>query len=266
MLERNPDEHIKWKQEKGIDENNKDSFYSEFYERRFGREPLDGYNYLEKLMERTKPSIGYVILSYLLSETRHNVVITTNFDHLAEDAVNYYAQTIPLIIGHGSLAHYVSKRINRPTIIKIHRDLLFDPKNRTDELYTLHANWEKALETILSEYHPVFIGYAGNDNSLMDFLIENADKFVKREWAFPYWMIYKTEKMSEKVLEFLEKTSGYLIQHEGFDEVLCLLGEAFNYKLPTREVFLSDAEKRFQELSNSIDEFTEKMEEKKESN
>ena len=41
-------------------------------------------------MENAIPSAGYVILSYLLSQTKNNVVITTNFDHLTEDAINYY--------------------------------------------------------------------------------------------------------------------------------------------------------------------------------
>lgn len=95
-------------------------------------------------MEHSRSSIGYVILSYLLSNTQHNVVITTNFDHLIEDAVNYYEQKIPLVIGHEFLAHYVTKQISRPTIIKIHRDLLLDPKNRADELEMLHDNWKKA--------------------------------------------------------------------------------------------------------------------------
>ena len=264
LLERNREEHLKWKTERNIDDSNKYSFYSEFYERRFRRRPVDGYNYLEKLMEHAKPSIGYVMLSYLLTKKEHNVVITTNFDHLAEDAVNYYTQTIPLIIGHESLAHYISKQINRPTIIKIHRDLLFDPKNRTEELEILHDNWKKALGIVFSEYHPIFIGYAGNDNSLMDFLLENSEKFIDGEWAFPYWMIYKTEEVSGKVLEFLNKSVGYVIRHNGFDEVMYLLGAAFDYKLPSKEDFLSDAEKRYQTLSNYIDEFTKKSASKKE--
>lgn len=62
LLERNRDEHLKWKKELAIDDTNKYSFYSQYYERRFRRQPLDGYNYLEKLMEHAKPSIGYVIL------------------------------------------------------------------------------------------------------------------------------------------------------------------------------------------------------------
>ena len=142
---RNEKSHVKWKEDLNITEENKYSFYSKFYERRFLRQPVDGYNYLEKQMEHARPSIGYVMLSHLLTETTHNVVITTNFDHLTEDAVNYYEQKIPLVIGHESLAHYVTKHISRPTIIKIHRDLLLDPKNRTDELEVLHDNWKKAL-------------------------------------------------------------------------------------------------------------------------
>lgn len=258
LSERNQEEHRKWKEKLGINEKNQDSFYSQYYERRFWRRPADGYNYLEKLMEHAKPSVGYVMLSYLLTNTDHNVVITTNFDHLTEDAVNYYVQEIPLIIGHESLAHYVSKQLKRPTIIKIHRDLLFDPKNRTEELELLHENWKKALGIIFSEYHPIFIGYAGNDNSLMDFLLENSGRFESGEWFFPYWMIYKTETVQGKVLEFLEQSQGYLIRHGGFDEVLYRLGAAFDYRLLGEEEFLKDAKKRYENLSNAIDGFTEK--------
>lgn len=258
LQERNPKEHEKWKQQLGITDSNKYSFYSRYYERRFRRQPADGYNYLEKLMEHSNPSIGYVMLSHILSKTSHNVVITTNFDHLTEDAINYYAQTIPLIIGHETLTHYISRRIKRPTIIKIHRDLLFDPRNRTDELEMLHDNWKETLNSVFTEYHPIFIGYAGNDNSLMNFLIDNSEKFVDGQWAFPYWMQYKTDQPGERILEFLDKSNGYLIRHSGFDEVMYLLGAIFDFKLPSREEFLNDAEKRYQMLSNSIDEFTEK--------
>ena len=257
LLERNREQHLAWKMQFGIDDSNKYSYYSRYYERRFRREPVDGYNYLEKVMEHAKPSIGYVMLSYLLTQTKHDVVITTNFDHLIEDAVNYYTQTIPLIIGHESLTHYISTQINRPKIIKIHRDLLYDPKNRIDELETLHENWKAALDIIFSEYHPIFIGYAGNDNSLMNFLLENEDKFLKSQWRFPYWMLYKTDKLNEKILEFLESSEGYLIKHNGFDEVLYLLGAAFGYKLQQKEDFISDAERRYQMLSDAIDAFSE---------
>ncbi len=256
LLERNRKSHLAWKEQLGINDDNKYEFYSQYYERRFKR-VIDGYNYLEKLMESAKPSIGYVMLSYILTHTRHNVVITTNFDHLLEDAVNYYENMIPLVIGHESLAHYITRQINRPTIIKIHRDLLLEPKNRGSELNVLHDNWKEALDIVFSEYYPIFIGYAGNDRSLMDYLIQNNEVFSDGNGAFPYWMIYKNDKMSGTVGKFLEKSEGYLVKHNGFDEVLYLLGDIFDFRLPSKEDFISDAEKRFKMLSDAIDSFTE---------
>ena len=256
---RNKSSYLKWRSEYGITDENKYSFYSQYYEHYYKRHPKDGYNFLEKLMENAIPSAGYVILSYLLSQTKNNVVITTNFDHLTEDAINYYTQTMPMVIGHESLSHYISKPINRPTVIKIHRDLLFDPANTVNEVDKLHDNWKKALNTILSEYHPIFIGYAGNDNSLMDFLIEQGEAFADNRLCCPYWMLYGNEKPDGKVHDFLEKSNGYFIHHNGFDEVMCLIGYILKIKMQSKEDFLKKAENRFKILSDSIDNFTNKL-------
>ena len=259
LLKRNKDEYLKWKSELKITDENKYSFYSQYYEQRFQRHSQDGYNFLEKLMENAIPSAGYVILSYLLSQTKNNVVITTNFDHLTEDAINYYTQTMPMVIGHESLSHYISKPINRPTVIKIHRDLLFDPANTINEVDKLHDNWKKALDTVLSEYHPIFIGYAGNDNSLMDYLIEQGEQFAENKLCCPYWMLYGDEKPVGKVHDFLEKSNGYFIQHNGFDEVMFLIGHVLEIKRQSEEYFHEKVEKRFKILNDSIDKFTNKF-------
>lgn len=256
---RNKSSYLKWRSEYGITDENKYSFYSQYYEHYYKRYPKDGYNFLEKLMENAIPSAGYVILSYLLSQTKNNVVITTNFDHLTEDAINYYTQTMPMVIGHESLSHYISKPINRPTVIKIHRDLLFDPANTVNEVDKLHDNWKKALNTILSEYHPIFIGYAGNDNSLMDLLIEQGEAFADNRLCCPYWMLYGDEKPVGKVHDFLEKSNGYFIHHNGFDEVMFLIGRVLKIKMQSKEDFLKKAENRFKILSDSIDNFTNKL-------
>ncbi|MDE7268242.1 MAG: tetratricopeptide repeat protein, partial [Lachnospiraceae bacterium] len=252
LLERNEKGHLEWKNKLGINDENKYEFYSQYYERRF-RNIDDGYNYLEKLMESAKPSIGYVILSYIMTHTPHNIVITTNFDHLIEDAVNYYQNTIPLVIGHESLAHYVTKQINRPMIIKIHRDLLLDPKNRALELDALHDNWKEALRVVFSEYYPIFIGYAGNDRSLMDYLDKNSDIFSDKKGNFPYWMLYEDDKISGDVSKFLNASNGYLIKHNGFDKVLLRLGDMFGYRLPSEDAFISDAKIRYKKLSDAMD-------------
>ena len=253
---RNSDGHKEWKESLGITSENKYSFYSQYYDRRFKRELADGYNYMEKLMEHAKPSAGYVMLAYLLSKTPHNVVVTTNFDHLIEDAVSYYSQGLPLVIGHEALAHYLPKKITRPTIVKIHRDLLLAPKSTTGEVEELHDNWVNVLEAVFSEYHPIFIGYAGNDKSLMNFLNKNAENFKNSVWRFPYWMLYKSDSLSGKVLELVDNADGYVIRHEGFDQTLYRMGTALEYRIPEEEQFLNDARKRYETLSNSINEFT----------
>ena len=259
LSERNNEEYLKWKEKFEINDTNKYSFYSQYYEKRFEKHPSDGYNYLEKLMGNAKPSIGYIMLAYLLTQTSNNVVITTNFDHLLEDAINFYAQTIPLVIGHENLVHYISSQITRPTIIKIHRDLLFNPANRTYEVDKLHDNWKIVLETIFRNYNPIFIGYAGNDNSLMNYLISNSDKFCDKSLCVPYWMLYNKDKIDGKVKEFLEKSGSYFIKHNGFDETIYRIAAALNIKMPTRDQLIADAEQRYQVISNSINAFTQKI-------
>lgn len=253
LRERNENAYYQWREEKSITDENMSSFYSQYYEKRFCRCPTDGYNYIEKIMESATPSAGYVMLAHLLTKTPHNVVITTNFDHLTEDAVNYYAQNTPLVIGHEALSRYVSAQPVRPTVIKIHRDLLFDPKSRSKDLERLPDSWKNALELIFTNYHPIFIGYAGNDKSLMDFLIENAERFAHDEWKYPYWMLYKTDQLEGRVEQFLEKSEGVYIFHDGFDEVFIQLGAAFDYILPKEDDFLKDARSRYKALVDAID-------------
>lgn len=258
LRERNEEEYLRWRNELKITDENMSNFYSYYYEKRFHRCPADGLSFIEGIMESAKPSAGYVMLAHLLTETPHNVVVTTNFDHLTEDAVTYYAQKTPLVIGHEALSRYVVGQQVRSTIIKIHRDLLFDPKSRTEDIAKLPESWMSALSRVFENYHPVFVGYAGNDKSLMDFLIKNSAKFANDQWKFPYWLLYKNDSLDGKVKEFLEKSEGIYISHDGFDEVMIELGAAFDYHIPDRDTFLEDAIERYKLLKDAIDAFADK--------
>lgn len=147
----------------------------------------------------------------------------------------------------------ITKQITRPTIIKIHRDLLFDPKNTAKDVGILHEAWERGLDIIFSEFHPIFIGYAGNDKSLMDFLIKNKGKFNSGEWKFPYWAFYKSDIIPKgQVKEFLEESGGYYINCNGFDELMCLMGAELGYQMPTEEMFLEDTKNRYHKLCEAF--------------
>ena len=111
--------------------------YSEIYDLRFQHDRNDGYAHLETLMEGKEPSLGYSYLGYLLSETRHNVAITTNFDNLIADSVSIYGQKFPIVLADDSLAYYATTELRRPLIAKIHGGLGFTPKNSANDISKL---------------------------------------------------------------------------------------------------------------------------------
>lgn len=263
LAERNSRDHEEWKHQLGITEENRGNFYSDYYQRRFPRDNggryRDGYNYLEQLMDKARPSGGYVHLALIMANTTNNVVVTTNFDHLVEDSLVQYTQKMPMVIGHEKLAPYATEEITRPTVVKIHRDLLLNPINKPDELNKLHNEWVKVLDNLFSHYHPVFIGYAGNDNSVMDFLCNNVDKFNSDQWAFPYWLIYGDQLPEGKVGQFLEDTNGYLISHRGFDQVMVLLSNALGQRLPSEEEYIKKTQDQYKALMDSVSQLLEEQ-------
>ena len=247
------EEYEQWKNEKKIDENNKYSHYSDYYEKQFSSNPVDGYNFLEKKMKEASPSGGYACLAFLLTQTPHKVVVTTNFDRLTEDAVTLYAHEFSLVVGHVAMAHYITSDVARPTVVKIHHDLLLDPKSKNADLQHLDERWQQALSEIFSKYHPIFIGFAGNDPDVMDYLIDNADKFQKgNEWKRPYWTVYGTENPKGKVDDFLNKSGAFLIHNNGFDDIMARLALALNVKIPTEGDYQKEAEKQYNKLQEAL--------------
>ena len=78
-------------------------------------------------MTDKEPSFGYSVLAQILAGTRHNVIITTNFDNLVVDALSFYCRKSPFVCGHESLTGFVRPQLKHALIAKIHRDL----SNRT---------------------------------------------------------------------------------------------------------------------------------------
>ena len=146
--------------------------YFDLYAMRFFPDYQNGYAFLERTLERAQPSLGYYPLAALLANTRNNLVITTNFDSLVEDALFIYTDKRPIVISHELLAQYINFNTSRPIIAKLHRGLFFDPLNRAEQVNGLSKQWKDILREAFKRYTPVVIGYAGGDHSLMDFLKE----------------------------------------------------------------------------------------------
>lgn len=216
-----------WLSAKAEGKNIPSKFYFDIYRLRFHANPHQGYSYLEKIMERCDPSLGYHALARLLTENNlNNLVITTNFDSLVEDALFLYTDKKPLVVGHESLADYIDANIQRPIVAKVHRSLMYAPFNSPETTNELKAEWQKALSYALNTYTPVVIGYAGGDHSLMSFLEDEAT--VIRNGV--YWCYLGkpalTDLPEENIQKFVEDRNGYFVAIDGFDALMVEIGKA----------------------------------------
>ena len=200
-------------------------YYFDIYTLRFFPNHRNGYFKFENLFAKAKPSFGYNALVHILSDEKgSNLVITTNFDSLVEDALFIYTDKKPLVINHELLADYAeAPNVKRPIVAKVHRGLFFDPLNRKEETEKLKGNWAKVLESIFHVYTPVVIGYGGGDKSLMDLL---EDSSVRMKNGI-YWCYMENSGLpDERILKLISDKNGWLVKTAGFDAVMLALGNA----------------------------------------
>lgn len=162
--------------------------------------------------------MGYLILATLLDHSRHNFVLTTNFDNLVHEAHFYVSKKRPRVFVHEALADLVRPIDSNPTIAKLHRDAGFLPQSDQDSTSHLANSWRNALERCLPFYIPIVIGYAGNDGSLMGFLSNMRDKSF--EWGF-FWLYHEGSGIpSNEVIELGLKHGIVFVPIAGFDELM----------------------------------------------
>lgn len=195
-------------------------FYPQIFERRFRGDRESGYAELEKHMDGKSPSLGYTLLAEIIQETRHKVVVTTNFDNLVADALSMHAHQSPLVVAHESLVGFVRPQLRRPLVAKIHRDLYFNPINDHVGVSNLEEGWKQALKKLFQYFTPVVVGYGGNDGSLMGLLnsLELGDIAGRMIWC--YRSGASLPKLAQQVLA---KHDGVKVQIPGFDEFMLKL-------------------------------------------
>ncbi len=239
-----------WMTERKISEDDLAKSYPEIFSRRFFDDKGEGYAYLESLMAGKEPSCGYSVLAQVLAAGRHNIVITTNFDSLTEDALFIYTIKKPLMIGHESLANYIKAQSTRPIIVKIHHDLFLSPKNDLKETSTLAENFSSNLAKIFESYTPLVIGYGGNDGSLMGFI-----EGLKSIKGGIFWFCRNTNNLSPRVKDLIKKFNGSAVIIPGFDDLLMQMGDYYRYDRMDKEI-LSTAERRAKEYREQIGKIT----------
>ena len=243
------DELTEWERKIGFDVDRIGEFYPYLYKKRFEISTKIGYDEFKKIMEHVEPGLGYVILAQILAKEKHNFVITTNFDYLIEDAIRMYTSTKPFSAGHETLAEFISSQTERPTIIKVHRDLFLHPFSDDEKTQELKVEWKKALLPILRNFNLLVIGYGGNDGSLMDYL----NDINPNERNPIYWCVRNESHSNDQINKLLTEKD-YIVKIQGFDELMYSLYNAFEYKIFDKledienHQFVLDAKRRIQNL------------------
>ena len=209
-----------WIREERIDKNDPGSFYHQIFAKRFEVDHQGGYDFFEKIMEDIEPSCGYSFLAEILAKGKHDIVITTNFDSLTEDALFIYTEKKPLVIGHADLAGFINIQLQRPQVIKVHHDLFFAPQNTEDEIGCINEKLGRGLQDIFQSYIPIVIGYGGNDGGFMDVLKRVLDPDMGIYWCFT-----GKEHPKGKIEELVIDKHGSFIPITDFDELMVLLSE-----------------------------------------
>ncbi len=165
--------------------------------------------YIEECVKDAKPSWGYIYLANIIAHNHFNVIFTTNFDDLLNEACFLYADLRPIVCAHDSAVADIRVTSARPKVIKLHGDFLYDSiKNTVRETETLEKNMRDKFMQFAREYGLVVIGYGGNDRSVMDIL----DTILKSEGYFPnglYWCKQKGDKASKKLERLMRRDNAY---------------------------------------------------------
>lgn len=208
--------------------------YSELFEKLYDQ-PTQRREYIERCIVNSNPSWGYVYLVNLLKEKTFNTVFTTNFDDLINEACYTFSNNLrPVVCAHDSSIKNIRLTSNRPKIVKLHGDFLFDDlKNTIRELESLEDNMRTKFKQYATEFGMIVMGYAGNDRSIMDTL----NTLLHSENSFPhgiYWCVRKGntfEQLPEELKNLARFSRFHLIEIEGFDEAMAEIHHSIGFNL-----------------------------------
>ena len=211
---------------------NDEDEYSLLFEMIFDQ-PSQRRGYIEECVRDAHPSWGYVYLTNLLSHRFVDVVFTTNFDDLINEACYLYSDGLrPIVAAHDSTIQGIRVTSGRPKIIKLHGDFLYDNiKNTLAELETLETNTKRKLNQFAHEYGLIVLGYSGRDRSVMDtleLLLRDDDNFKHGV----YWCVRPGTPRSGRLESLLRKERVYVVEVDGFDQFTADLHKTAGLALP----------------------------------
>lgn len=215
--------------------------YSSLFEKQFDLQRQRRI-FVEKEVANKNPSIGYAYLVKLIDEGYFNTIFTTNFDDLLNEAFYRYSHSRPIVCAHDSSITGVTVTSERPKIIKLHGDYLYDNiKTTLRETESLESNMRMKFQEFAKDFGLIVVGYSGQDRSIMDiltYLLQHEEYFKNGV----YWCLRQQDlsNLSTELKKLLWKERVYYVIIDGFDELMAEFNNDLNNgSLPIDDTFLS---------------------------
>ncbi len=183
-------------------------------------------SFIDSLVERRNPTIGYLCLANLIINSRISNLWTTNFDQLLETAISNLDPSFPFnLCSSANAKSFDNLNPRYHCIYKLHGDYRYDKlQNTNDELKELEQEIHAQFYTKLCEKGLLVIGYSGSDDSIMNFFEGHISDKAFLEKGL-YWTTLKGYPVSKRVADLISNLNkngkpASIIEIDNFDEFL----------------------------------------------
>ena len=222
-----------------------DDEYSFFLEYVYKANPSGLREFVQEKIknEDVHPSYGHKFLAILLKQELCNIIWTTNFDSLIEDAhSDIGGKPSDLNIAELSGSTLAKQAINDrafPLYVKLHGDFRYETIRNLKEDLLENDEFSEALEISCNQYGLAVSGYSGRDESVMKYLSNALDK----DNPFPkglFWFVRPNQEPLQAVKNLIKKAreknvNAQLIEIDSFNELMSKIKKQF-LSLPTELV------------------------------
>ena len=183
-------------------------------------------SFIDSLVEKRNPAIGYLCLANLILNSRISNIWTTNFDQLLETAIANIDPAFPFnLCSSANAKSFDNLNLQYPCIYKLHGDYRYDKlQNTNKELKELEQAIHSQFYTKLCQKGLLVIGYSGSDESIMSFFEEHVSDKTFLEKGL-YWTTLKGCQVSNRVASLINSFNkngkpSSIIEIDNFDEFL----------------------------------------------
>lgn len=230
-----------------------DNLYGQWFEQ-FSEDPRERQRLIEKIIEQQNLSGEYILFANLMKNHFIHNVFTTNFDDLIYDALVAYTDTKARVYSHNEVVKYLSIGSEKPNIIKLHGDYLYENiKNIGKETFELEENMKVKFEETLNYLDLIVVGYGGADKSIMSHLEE-----LKEERSFGLiWCGRNEENLHWRVVNLINNTNNsFFVKIENFSSLIFNFWKAAEIE-PVN--LIEKAEENQKQINKYIDDFNKNI-------